>query len=55
MTNQQFEPFYDVNRTYDDNYRRGPFGQFAQALTGGPRRKPTLRRRARLPACLASR
>ena len=35
MTNQQFEPFYDVNRTYDDNYRQGPFGLFAQALTGG--------------------
>ncbi len=34
MTNQQFEPFYDVNLTYDDNYRRGPFGQFAQALAG---------------------
>ena len=35
MTNQQFEPFYDVNLTYDDNYRRGPFGLFAQALTDG--------------------
>lgn len=34
MTNEQFEPFYDVNLTYDDNYRRGPFGQFAQALAG---------------------
>lgn len=34
MSNQQFEPFYDVNLTYDDNYRRGPFGLFAQALAG---------------------
>ena len=25
-------PFYDVNRTYDDNYAQGPFGAFAQAL-----------------------
>ena len=30
--NQSFEPFYDVNRTYDDNYAQGPFGAFAQAL-----------------------
>ena len=29
---QSFEPFYDVNRTYDDNYAQGPFGAFAQAL-----------------------
>ncbi|MBW3090513.1 diguanylate cyclase [Bifidobacterium miconisargentati] len=27
-----FEPFYDVNRTYEDNYAQGPFGAFAQAL-----------------------
>ena len=27
-----FEPFYDVNRTYDDNYATGPFGAFADAL-----------------------
>ncbi|NMM95059.1 diguanylate cyclase [Bifidobacterium oedipodis] len=27
-----FEPFYDVNRTYEDNYERGPFGEFAEAL-----------------------
>lgn len=35
---QEFEPFYDVNRTYEDNYSQGPFGAFAQALaveTGG--------------------
>ncbi|KAA8820780.1 beta/alpha barrel domain-containing protein [Bifidobacterium vespertilionis] len=30
-----FEPFYDVNRTYDDNYADGPFGAFAQALKAG--------------------
>lgn len=29
-----FEPFYDVNRTYEDNYAQGPFGAFAQALSG---------------------
>ncbi|WP_152210171.1 beta/alpha barrel domain-containing protein [Bifidobacterium cebidarum] len=27
-----FEPFYDVNRTYEDNYAQGPFGAFAEAL-----------------------
>ncbi|NMN00460.1 diguanylate cyclase [Bifidobacterium sp. DSM 109958] len=27
-----FEPFYDVNRTYDENYAAGPFGLFADAL-----------------------
>lgn len=30
--NQQSEPFYDVNRTYEDNYEQGPFGAFAEAL-----------------------
>ena len=30
--NQQSEPFYDVNRTYEDNYEQGPFGAFAVAL-----------------------
>lgn len=25
------EPFYDVRRTYEDNYRQGPFGAFADA------------------------
>ncbi|OZG62016.1 diguanylate cyclase [Bifidobacterium lemurum] len=29
-----FQPFYDVNLTYEDNYRRGPFGAFAEALAG---------------------
>ena len=28
----QFEPFYDVNLSYDDNYAKGPFGAFAEAL-----------------------
>ncbi|KAB8287073.1 diguanylate cyclase [Bifidobacterium ramosum] len=28
-----FEPFYDVNLSYDDNYAQGPFGAFATALT----------------------
>ncbi|MBW3092449.1 diguanylate cyclase [Bifidobacterium sp. 82T10] len=27
-----FEPFYDVNLSYDDNYAKGPFGAFAAAL-----------------------
>lgn len=27
-----FEPFYDVNLTYEDNYAQGPFGAFAGAL-----------------------
>ncbi|PLS24039.1 diguanylate cyclase [Bifidobacterium imperatoris] len=27
-----FEPFYDVNRTYEDNYANGPFGVFADVL-----------------------
>ncbi|OXM99332.1 beta/alpha barrel domain-containing protein [Bifidobacterium vansinderenii] len=27
-------PFYDVDRTYEDNYRFGPFGAFAQTLGG---------------------
>ena len=31
---QDFEPFYDVNLSYDDNYARGPFGAFAEALAG---------------------
>ncbi|MBT1173496.1 diguanylate cyclase [Bifidobacterium sp. MA2] len=29
---QQSVPFYDVNRTYEDNYEQGPFGLFAEAL-----------------------
>lgn len=29
-----FEPFYDVNLSYEDNYLRGPFGEFAAALSG---------------------
>ncbi|RSX50926.1 diguanylate cyclase [Bifidobacterium callimiconis] len=27
-------PFYDVDRTYEDNYRFGPFGAFAETLGG---------------------
>ncbi|PJM75417.1 diguanylate cyclase [Bifidobacterium simiarum] len=27
-------PFYDVDRTYEDNYRFGPFGAFAEVLGG---------------------
>ena len=27
-----FEPFYDVSRSYEDNYEQGPFGAFAEAL-----------------------
>ena len=27
-----FEPFYNVNLSYEDNYRQGPFGAFANAL-----------------------
>ncbi|PLS31935.1 diguanylate cyclase [Bifidobacterium margollesii] len=27
-------PFYDVDRTYEDNYRFGPFGAFAEELGG---------------------
>ena len=30
-----FAPFYDVNRTYEDNYLQGPFGAFAEALKTG--------------------
>ena len=30
-----FEPFYDVSRSYEDNYRQGPFGAFAEALKDG--------------------
>lgn len=29
-----FAPFYDVNLSYEDNYRLGPFGEFAEALAG---------------------
>ena len=29
------ESFYDVHRTYEDNYRQGPFGSFAQAPETG--------------------
>ena len=29
---QGFAPFYDVNRTYEDNYLQGPFGAFVEAL-----------------------
>ncbi|RGT69096.1 hypothetical protein DXA37_03215 [Bifidobacterium pseudocatenulatum] len=29
---QGFAPFYDVNRTYEDNYLQGPFGAFAEVL-----------------------
>ena len=32
--NQSFEPFYDVNRTYDDNYAQGPFRRL-RAGAGG--------------------
>ncbi|MBT1180718.1 diguanylate cyclase [Bifidobacterium sp. CP2] len=31
---QQFQPFYDVNRTYEENYEEGPFGLFGEALRG---------------------
>ena len=37
------EPLYDVNRSYEDNYRHGPFSSFAAALDGpddGPGRNP---------------
>ena len=30
-----FEPFYDVSRSYEDNYEQGPFGAFAEALNDG--------------------
>ena len=30
-----FEPFYDVSRSYEDNYEQGPFGSFAEALKDG--------------------
>ena len=30
-----FEPFYDVSRSYEDNYEQGPFGVFAEALKDG--------------------
>lgn len=33
--NQGLWPFYDVNRSYEDNYREGPFGQFADILADG--------------------
>ena len=29
-----FEPFYNVDLSYEDNYARGPFGEFAAALRG---------------------
>lgn len=29
-----FEPFYNVDLSYGDNYARGPFGEFAAALRG---------------------
>ena len=29
---QSFAPFYDVNRTYEDNYLQGPFGAFAEVM-----------------------
>ena len=28
-------PFYDVNLSYEDNYAKGPFGAFAEALAAG--------------------
>lgn len=31
-TMSDFAPLYDVNRTYEDNYAYGPFGEFAEAL-----------------------
>ena len=31
---QGFAPFYDVNRTYEDNYLQGPFGAFAEIVPG---------------------
>ena len=31
---QSFAPFYDVNRTYEDNYLQGPFGAFAEVMKG---------------------
>ena len=32
----EFEPFYDVNLSYEDNYAKGPFGQFKAALDAAP-------------------
>ena len=32
---QTFAPFYDVERTYEDNYEQGPFGAFGRALREG--------------------
>ena len=29
-----FEPFYNVDLSYEDNYARGPFGEFTAALRG---------------------
>ena len=29
-----FEPFYDVSRSYEDNYEQGPFGAFAEVADG---------------------
>ena len=26
------QPMYDVSRTYEENYRDGPFGDFAKTL-----------------------
>ena len=31
-----FEPFYDVKHSYEDNYEQGPFGAFAEALKATP-------------------
>ena len=31
---QGFAPFYDVNRTYEDNYLQGPFGAFCRSVAG---------------------
>lgn len=42
---QGFAPFYDVNRTYEDNYLQGPFGAFAEVLR---LMRPILRDRSRL-------
>ncbi|RSX55293.1 diguanylate cyclase [Bifidobacterium samirii] len=37
----QFEPFYDVNLSYDDNYAKGPFGAFAEALADSSATSPS--------------
>lgn len=47
-----YKPFYDPNKSYDENYQEGPFGTFADSkvfLTKGEPQYPFLGHKVYLP------